>query len=157
MGKKIRNSRKRQSHKIDEIRESLNEKQKLFAELYISDKDCFGNATKAYRTAYNLTPSQFNAAGVSAHHLLRNPKIKAYINELLDAQFKDDAVDREAAKIVKQDKDLVSKGMMIKEYNKIKNRVIEKSEVTHKFPKPILHHVRSDDSNKKDSILAKAS
>ena len=65
----------------------------------------------------------------------------------------DTAVDRELGKIISQDRDLVSKGMMIKEYNKLKQRITEKAEVIHKFPKPILDHVRRDNSNQKGSIL----
>lgn len=147
---------KRKSHKVEEILKELNEKQQLFAELYISDKNCFGNATLAYRTAYNLTPTQYKAAAVSAHHLLRNPNVKAYVNKVLKAQMKDEAVDSEIGKIIKQDRDLVSKGMMIKEYNKLRQRITEKSEVVHKFPKPILDHVRTQ-NDKKDSILKQAS
>jgi tRNA(Met) C34 N-acetyltransferase TmcA len=123
---------------MDVISESLNERQKLFCLLFTSDKECFGNASKSYRTAYNLSPAQYKAGEVSAHHLLRNPKLQDYINELLDQTFKDKSVDRETAKIIKQDKDLVSKGMMIKEYNKLKKRVSDQPLVTIKIPKPIL-------------------
>lgn len=156
MGKKIRNSRKRNAEKTDDITESLNERQKLFCNLYISDKECFGNASKAYRTAYGMSPAQYRSANVNAHRLLTNANIRAYINKTLDESFNNESVDRELSKIIAQDKDLVSKGMMIKEFNKLKQRITDKSEVIHKFPKPILDHVRSDNSNTKGSILTKA-
>jgi phage terminase small subunit len=148
----VKTKQKRKSQRAEEVARELTEKQKLFCELYISDRECFGNASKAYRTAYRLTPKQYNTGAVSAHHILRNPNVKAYMNQLLDEQFTNEAVDREAAKIVKQDRDLVSKGMMIKEYNKLRQRITDKSEVVHKFPKPILDHVRN--SNEKTTILA---
>lgn len=130
MGKKIRNSRKRNAHKDDPLSEQLTEKQKLFCELYLFDRECFGNASKAYRIAYGLTPAQYKASRVSAHNNLTKPNIKAYINKLLDDSFNTQTIDRETSKIITQNKDLVSKGMMIKEFNKLKQRITEKTDVT---------------------------
>ncbi len=130
MKKKKTKKRNRLKHIADAVSESLNEKQKLFCELYIVDKDCFGNASKAYRTAYSLTPTQYKSAEVSAHRLLRNDKLKKYINHLLDSQFNDKAVDRQLSKVIEQDKDLPAKVTAIKEFNKLKQRIIEKTDLT---------------------------
>lgn len=129
MGKNIRNSRKKKIPKED-ISESLNEKQKLFCYLYIADRECFGNASKAYRTAYNLTPAQYKAARVSAHHLLANPNIQAYINKLLDESFTENFADRALSTVMTQTKDLPSKIAAIKEFNKLKQRITEKADIT---------------------------
>lgn len=59
-----------------EAPDELNENQKAFCEGYIFD----WNGTRAYMAAY--PKSSEAAAGVSAHDLLKNPKIKAYIDEI---------------------------------------------------------------------------
>lgn len=124
--------KKKSRHIADLISEKLNEKQKLFCELYTLDKNCFGNASKAYRTAYNLTPSQYKAGEVSAHHLLRNPKLEKYISHLLSSQYNDKKIDNELSKTIFQNKDLQTKINGIKEYNKLKSRIVEKTDLTSK-------------------------
>lgn len=59
-----------------EALDELNENQKAFCEGYIFD----WNGTRAYMAAY--PKSSEAAAGVSAHDLLKNPKVKAYIDEI---------------------------------------------------------------------------
>lgn len=56
----------------------LTEKQKRFADEYLIDL----NATRAYRAAYPAVKKDASAAA-SASQLLRNPKVKAYIDERL--------------------------------------------------------------------------
>ena len=59
-----------------DVREPLNDRQERFClEFVVSE-----NATRAYLRVY--TTSSYAAAGVSAHDLLRNPKILARIDEL---------------------------------------------------------------------------
>lgn len=153
MKKKQKASKKRKVQKklIDKIGEELNEKQKLFAILYTTDRECFGNASKAYRTAYNLTPKQYKAGKVSAHHSLTNPNLKAFIKEYLKEGFVDEAVDQEIAKVIKQDKDLIAKNTAIKEYNKLKQRITE-NPLTIILPKPLLDlpYVQRNDSNQEN-------
>ena len=57
----------------------LNMRQKLFCDLYTDiDSDIYGNATQCYLKAYS--DQDYYTAGVSAHELLKNPKVKAYID-----------------------------------------------------------------------------
>jgi len=146
-----RKKTKKKSKIPDAISEQLNEKQKLFCYLYVTDRTCFGNATASYRTAYGLTKKQYDSSKSNAHRLLTNGYIKDYVNSLLDESFNEVAVDRELSRVMKQNKDLQSKSVAIKEFNKLKARIFERSEVTHILPKPILEYVRSNESNKKDS------
>ena len=53
-------------------------KQKRFADEYIIS----GNATEAYKKA-GYSVSSDRVAGVEGHKLLKNPKIKSYIDERL--------------------------------------------------------------------------
>jgi len=110
--------------------DNLTLKQELFCELYTTDKQCFGNATIAYRTAYGMTQSQYRSAQVSAHHLLRESKIKAYINKLLDSSFNEKTTDLQLALVIMQNKDLPSKVAAIREYNKLRQRITEKTDIT---------------------------
>ena len=55
------------------------EKQKKFADEYLIDL----NATRAYKAAYPNVKKDA-AASASASQLLRNPKVRAYIDERLD-------------------------------------------------------------------------
>ena len=57
----------------------MTEKQKKFAEEYLIDL----NATRAYKAAYPNVKKDA-AASASASQLLRNPKVRAYIDERLD-------------------------------------------------------------------------
>lgn len=108
----------------------LNDKQKLFCVLYVSDKYCFGNATKSYTEAYDLSKEQYDTARQNGYRLLTNAYIRKYIDKMLDDQLEEVAVDRELAKLVKQDKDLRSKVAAIAEYNKLKSRITEKHDIT---------------------------
>lgn len=56
----------------------LTEKQKRFADAYLIDL----NATRAYKAAYPTVKKDASAAA-SASQLLRNPKVKSYIDERL--------------------------------------------------------------------------
>lgn len=62
--------------KYKEAPNELNDNQKAFCNGYIFD----WNGTRAYMAAY--PNSSEAAAGVSAHELLKNPKIKAYIEDI---------------------------------------------------------------------------
>lgn len=122
--KKVTKKARKEAEKIEEITSSLNERQKLFAQLYTTDKFCFGNASKSYAEAYNFTPTQAKKmARQMGYKLLTNTYIQKYIKEFLHKRFDDNHVDRETTKIITQDKDLKAKVSAISEYNKVKNRI----------------------------------
>lgn len=68
----------------------LTEKQKRFADLYIET----GNGADSYRSAGYSVKSD-NAAAVEASKLLRNPKVKSYIDRLI--------AEKDEKRIAKQD------------------------------------------------------
>lgn len=59
--------------------DSMTEKQKRFCEEYLIDL----NGTRAYKAAYSSVKND-NTAAASASELLRNPKVRAYLDERLE-------------------------------------------------------------------------
>ena len=122
---------------------NLTPKQELFCQLYIrGDKKQFGNATRCYIDAYGIdinvkdkdwtkdeiqSKKNYNTAMATGNANIWKPMIKKRINEILKKTFNDDEMDDELSKIVLQNNDLWSKLAGIKEYNRLKARVIEKT------------------------------
>jgi phage terminase small subunit len=108
----------------------LNEKQKLFVKYYVS-KDFFANGVESYAEAYGLDSGNikdYNTAKVNASKLLTNTNILAYMRELLDLSgLNDDFVDKELLFVIMQNSDLGSKVKAISEYNKLRQRITDKS------------------------------
>lgn len=115
--------------------DGLNEKQRLFCKLYVSE-DFFGNGVKSYAEVYgyDLTDiKQYNTAKVNAANLLTNPNVFSCINnELDDAGFNDNFVDKQLLFAVSQQADINAKVKAISEYNKLKQRITSKMELINK-------------------------
>jgi hypothetical protein len=125
------------NEKIDEKKKKDNElrlKQEKFCMLYATDREFFGNGTQAYIEAYEpdmSKPNWYKSAQGSASRLLSNAIIIERVNELLeDCGFNDIAVDKQHAFLIAQHEDKHVKLGAIKEYNKLKQRIVEKIEVT---------------------------
>jgi phage terminase small subunit len=114
------------------MEKELNEKQKLFCKYYVSE-EFFGNGVKAYCEAYNLDQTNikdYNTAKSNAYDLLTKPYILSYINEQLDAAgLNDSFVDKQLLFAIMQNADLSSKVKAIAEYNKLRQRITDKSKV----------------------------
>ncbi len=115
------------------IHKKMTEKQELFCTLYATDREFFGNGTQAYIEAYDpdkSSPNWYRGCQVSASRLLSNPIICQRINELLEeCGFNDVSVDKQLAFLLTQHEDFKTKLGAIKEYNKLKQRITERSEV----------------------------
>ena len=118
-------------------KKKLNPKQELFCQLYSSDQEFFANGTQAYIEAYDIDVSKkgaYEAARVNASKQLTKANILNRINELLELRgLNDPFVDKQLEFLVTQNAELGTKLQAIKEYNKLKSRILEKSEVVHKF------------------------
>lgn len=113
----------------------LNAKQEKFCQLYATDEQFFCNGVQSYIEAYKpkKTTSWYNSAKTSAFNLLTKPNILKRIDELLELDgLNDQFVDKQLNKLIHQDADFKSKLGAIKEFNKLKQRITEKSEVEHK-------------------------
>lgn len=122
---------------LEAITKKLNEKQKLFCELYVFSKEHFCSGVWSYLDAYGLknTPKNYNSAKSMGYRLLTNVHIKDYISELLSKSFNNKFMDNELSRVAIQNKNLLAKMDAVKEYNKLKQRITERVELT--IPVPI--------------------
>ena len=109
----------------------LNREQEAFCQCYVnSDRELFGNGVQSYIEAYWPDTSEKNwykTACASASRLLTYDKVIARINELLEEWWLNDQnVDKQLSFLIAQYDDKWSKLAAIKEYNRLKARVIEK-------------------------------
>jgi len=108
-------------------------KQKKFCELFATDREYFGNGTQSYIEAYNVDLSKPNAyviAKSGAKENLTKPHLLEYINELLDTGFSQVHIDKQLAMLITQNADYPTKLGAIREYNKLKGRIINKMDHT---------------------------
>ena len=100
-------------------------KEELFCRFYASDREFFGNGVQSYMEAYDLEPKQYGSARSQAAVLLAKPSILAKVSELMDIYINDQVVDKELGFVIKQYNDLSAKVAAIREYNRVKRRVVE--------------------------------
>lgn len=122
----------------------LNEKQELFCKYYASDREFFGNGVQSYIEAYEIDVTRrgaYDGARVNASKLLTDTNILKRIDELLEAGGLNDAfVDKQLEFLITQNADFSSKVAAIREYNKLKTRIVERIDHTSKgkeLPAPI--------------------
>jgi hypothetical protein len=108
-------------------------KHQRFCDLYVS-QDFFGNGVEAYAAAYNIdltNPRGYYSARTGASKLLTKVNLCLYITEQLDAAgLNDNFVDKQLLLAITQNADFGSKVAAIKEYNKLKARIVERAELT---------------------------
>jgi hypothetical protein len=118
----------------DITEDELNPKQEKFCQLYASDREFFGNGVESYMEAYEpdkTDPNWYKTASANASRLLTNAKIVRRINDLLTADGLNDAnVDKQLLFLVNQHDDKTNKIGAIREYNKLKQRITDKLDVT---------------------------
>lgn len=114
------------------------------------------NGTKSYAKAYGLdieNKKKVNIAAVEASKLLRNPKIKEEMRQVLTENGLDDeTVDARLLDIIRNGSNMESI-RAIHEYNKMKQRLTEKIEI--KSPDPLTKLLReiSDSNNEKNNKI----
>ena len=130
---------------------SLLIKNELFCKLYTQNSALFGNGTLCYAEAYDFKLAElnreavyengkkieaseyekaYNTCSVNANQLLRKPKIQSRVTELLNELMNDKYVDSQLVKVIAQDTDLTPKVAAIREYNKLRQRIVEKQDIT---------------------------
>lgn len=104
--------------------------QKKFCEFYTSQGELFANGVRSYIEAYDIDitqPGAYTGAKSSAYQLLTNPHILDYINSLLEmGNLNDVFVDKQLEFLITQNAELGAKITAIREYNKLKSRVVNK-------------------------------
>ena len=108
-------------------------KQEKFCQLYATEAEFFGNGVQSYIEAYepNQTkPNWYKSACSSASRLLSSVKVIQRINDILKETGLNDAfIDKQLSFLITQHADFTNKLGAIKEYNKLKQRITDKSEV----------------------------
>lgn len=130
-----------------------NARRELFCQYYAKGEGTFGNATLSYSAAYEIElgdvtkldkhgnvvverdyTGSYNTCSVNGTRLLRIAHVQQRVTALLNELLKDEIVDAELAKVIKQDGDLQPKVQAIREYNKLRGRIIDKTKIiTEKF------------------------
>jgi len=135
------NMRKRKTLKVKvkpiEQKEKLTLKQEAFCQLYVmADKEFFGNGVESYMEAYGdevdkSKPNWYKSAQASASRLLSNVKVCNRINELLTSGgLNDEFVDKQLLYMITQHADGNLKLGAVREYNKLKQRIVDKQDLT---------------------------
>lgn len=100
-----------------------------------------GNSKKRSRHGKVIEPSTrtkaYNVCSVEGRRLLRTPKLKLRLTELLNEFLSDKNVDAELAKVILQDEERPAKVAGIREYNKLKQRIVDHHDVTSQGAKVI--------------------
>ncbi len=108
----------------------LTTRQQRFCELYATDREFFWNWVQVYLEVYDIDTSKswrYKTACVNASRLLSNAKVCKRINELMISWwFTDENVDKQHSFLINQFADLWVKMRAVSEYNKLKNRIVER-------------------------------
>lgn len=109
---------------------NLTLEQEMFCQYFTSPTEFYGNGVQSYASAYNLdlTDSRsYNTAKSRASQLLTSVNVINRINDLLDVSgFNDQNIDKQLLMIISQSADFHAKLGAIREYNKLKTRIVEK-------------------------------
>lgn len=112
----------------------INERQNRFCELYATDREFFGNGVETYLEVYDIDkskPNWYKTACSAASQLLSNIKVCNKINELLEAGgLNDQFIDKQLGFLITQHSDFTNKLGAIREYNKLKQRITDKIDLS---------------------------
>ena len=112
----------------------LNLRQEKFCKLYASDREFFSNGVESYLECYDINrskPNWYKTACQAASRLLTSVKVCDRINEILEeGGLNDQFVDKQLKFLITQFSDFGNKLGALKEYNKLKQRIIDKQDVT---------------------------
>jgi hypothetical protein len=116
-----------------DIKKKLKPEWELFCQYFVSSYETFGNATRSYAKAYNIDisdKSKYHSCRTQGYRLLAIESVLKRINELLtDLVMNDTTVDMQLAFLITQMTDYGAKVQAIREYNKLKQRIIDKHEL----------------------------
>ena len=126
----------------------LTPRQKLFCQYYASHEELLWNWTRSYAKAYDIDDDKLRArykmVQTCASQLLSNIIVCRYINSLLDLKYNDEFLDSQLWLLALQNDDRKVKIEAIKELNKLKQRITDKSEQLVKFDWPLVSINRTE-------------
>jgi hypothetical protein len=136
----------------------LTPQQESFCRYYVENSETRGNATESYGYAYDYKLDElpdddgiyqgvgklrkciqkstrrkaYDVCSVHGNRLVRSSKIQDRITKLYNELLRDDIVDRELSKVIMQDQERAPKIAAIREFNKLKQRITDKVDLTTK-------------------------
>lgn len=135
-------------------KKGVNERQELFCQYFVFNDELRGNATQCYNEAYEYKLEDLpdddavwkgkklikastraratNVCSVEGRRLLRNPRIQDRLVILRNELLSDAIVDSKLAETIIQSDSYSARMMAIVEYNKLKQRVTQKVDLTSK-------------------------
>lgn len=133
----------------------LTPRQRKFCEYYSSHEEVLWNGVRSYAKAYDIDEvklvSKYKAVQTCSTRLLSNVIVNRYIASLLDLKYSDEFLDSQLWLLALQNADPKIKIEAIKELNKLKQRITDKSEVLNKFDWPIVQIIRSEGTPSKQA------
>lgn len=134
----------------------INLQMEMFCQYYTSPTEFFGNGVQSYAAAYNIDlarPGAYMSCKALASNALTNPNILARIDSLLEASgLTDQFVDKQLLFLITQSAEFAPKLGAIKEYNKMRQRVVDR--VQHTIDAPVTR-IELFDANEHPDIIAK--
>jgi hypothetical protein len=125
----------------------LNERQEKFCQLYATDREFFGNGVETYLEVYDIDkskPNWYKTACAAASRLLSSVKVIERIQSILELNGLNDAyADKQLHFLLSQFSSFDAKMSAIREYNKLKQRIVDKSEHTIKLPQNIIDLIKN--------------
>lgn len=121
---------------IEDILEKydLSLEREMFCQYYTSATEFYGSGVQSYAAAFDHDLNdrrQYDVAKASACRLLKDERILRRINDLLEGGgLNDPFVDKQLSFLLTQNVDFKSKLGAIKEYNKLKQRIVDKIDHT---------------------------
>jgi hypothetical protein len=108
-------------------KDQLNEKQEAFCQLYISDKEFFGNWVQAYIEVYKpdeSKPNWYKSACASSSRLLSNAKVSKRLSELLQKEWLNEwYIEKQLLFLITQFSDFSTKLSAIKHFDNLNARL----------------------------------
>lgn len=113
-----------------------------FCEIFWTDNACMGNGTRSYAKAYEIsleqlegeseqeTKRRYSDTSSYCSRLLNQSRIKQYLTLLIQNSFNNQAVDDELAKLIRQNAKLEPKLGAIREFNRLKQRILDKIDLS---------------------------
>jgi hypothetical protein len=116
----------------------LNPEQELFCELYATDREFFGNGVQSYIEAYDIDvghgegKTTYETCRARASQLLSNINVLARIDALLElGPLSTQNADKTLAFWMTQRAHPETSMNAVKEFNKLRGRIVDQSKVTH--------------------------
>lgn len=119
----------------EKVGKTLTLKQEKFCQLYARGGETYGHGTLSYARAYGIevNGTTYKTVQSCGSTLLSKSIISNRINELLESQgLNDQFADAQLALLLGQNEDKVAKLGALREYNKLKARIVERMDHTTK-------------------------